>query len=122
MADTVQDYGDDGLTGEFVRVKHPEPDKMGTGRSTMRIRKDRYDPDVHELADGEEPPKADAAEDEPEPADMLVDLVGTRQANALARAGLATIDAALAYHEDEGDLTELKDVGPGTVEDLLAVR
>lgn len=44
---TVQDYEDDGPTGEFVEVKHPNPDDLGGDRSTMFVRKDRagqYEP------------------------------------------------------------------------------
>lgn len=43
MADTVEEYGDDGPTGEMVEVRHPNPDAMGEGRSTMLVRKDRAD-------------------------------------------------------------------------------
>lgn len=51
-----------------------------------------------------------------EPSDGLKDAVGTRQANALAEAGLTTVEEALGY---EGDITELDGVGEATAEDLL---
>lgn len=57
------------------------------------------------------------AEESPEPSEDLKELVGTRPANALAKAGLTTIEEALAY---EGDLTELDGVGDQTAEDLAA--
>lgn len=58
---------------------------------------------------------AEEDEDAPEPSDDLKELVGTRPANALAKAGLTTIEEALAY---EGDLTDLDGVGDQTAEDL----
>lgn len=121
MADTVHEYGDDGSTGEYVTVKHPDPEALSGGRDTMRIRADRYDSDVHELAEGEDPPSS-TDEDTPDPDEALVDLVGGRRANALARAGLTTIEGALAYHDEDGDLTDLDGVGDGTLEALLSVR
>lgn len=113
-ADSVQDYGDDGTLGEYVEVKHPGEH----GPESMRIRADRYDPDVHELAEGEDPPSG-TDEDAPEPDEALADLVGTRQANAFAKAGITTIDEAL---EHEGDLTDLDGIGQSTVDDLLSAE
>jgi len=50
-----------------------------------------------------------------EPSEDLVGLVGTKQAGALAEAGLPTIEAAASYG---GDLTEIGGVGDATAEDL----
>ena len=72
-----------------------------------RIPKEEYDPDEHTRF--EEREKA-------QPSDQLVDLLGTRQANRLAEAGLTTIVEGLAY---DGDLTELNGVGDSTVDALL---
>jgi predicted flap endonuclease-1-like 5' DNA nuclease len=62
---------------------------------------------------------SEGGEDSPEgaenPSEDLVELVGTKQANALAEAGLQTIEAAAGY---EGDLTELKGVGDATAADI----
>jgi len=41
--------------------------------------------------------------------------VGTKQANALAEAGLQTIETAASY---DGDLTKIGGVGDATAEDL----
>jgi len=53
-----------------------------------------------------------------DPSEELTEVVGTRQAGALAEAGLPTIEAALGY---EGDLTDIDGVGPATAEDLADV-
>jgi hypothetical protein len=50
-----------------------------------------------------------------EPSEDLVELVGAPPANALAEAGLPTIEAAASY---DGDLTEIGGVGDTTAEDL----
>jgi hypothetical protein len=88
-------------------VKIVAPDRYD--REWVRINEADYDPGEHTRFDERE---------EAEPSEKLVDLLGTRQANALARAGLTTIEAAMTYHREEGDLTELEGVGDGTVEDL----
>jgi len=66
---------------------------------------------------GDEP--SEGSEESPEgaeePSDDLVELVGTRQANALAEAGLQTIEAAASY---DGNLTALEGVGDATAEDI----
>jgi len=111
MGTSVDDYNDGGDYGEYVRIKHPNPEALTGDRATMRIRKDRFDEDKHELVDGEPEPS-----DSPEPTEELKDAVGTRQANRLAEAGLPTIEEALAY---DGDLTALEGVGDATVEDLI---
>jgi len=86
-------------------------------RDTYFIPPDQYDPETHTLADGEDwTPDGDPADTGATPSDALTDVVGTRRANALAEAGLPTIEEALAY---PGDLTEIRDVGQGTVEDLV---
>lgn len=52
-----------------------------------------------------------------EPSEDLQELVGPKQASALADAGLPTIEEALAY---EGDLTSLDGVGDATADDIAA--
>ena len=111
-----------------IEVKYPREDFR---RDTYFISPEAYDPDEHTLADGEtwtpgeevsadggDSSEKEAGKDAPEPSDELLDLLSTRQANALARAGLATVEAAVSYHREEGDLTDLDDVGPGTVDAL----
>ena len=66
----------------------------------------------------EGPVGEEAPEGAEEPSDDLVELVGMRQANALAEAGLQTIEAAASY---EGDLTALEGVGDATAEDIADV-
>jgi len=89
-------------------VKIVAPDRFG--REFIRIDKEDYDPDEHTLWEDRE---------EAQPSDELVEALGTRQANRLARTGLTTIEEALSFHRGEGDLTELDHVGEGTVDDLL---
>jgi len=83
-------------------VKIVAPDRYG--RDWIRVDEEDYDPGEHTLWDKREP------------SDQLKEVVSTRQANALAEAGITTIGEALGY---EGDLTELDGVGDGTVDDLL---
>lgn len=92
------------MADEMLEVVYPDEDFR---RDTYFIHPDAYDPDEHELAEGETAPGE---------GQTLEGVVGTRQANALADAGLTTVEEALEY---DGDLTELDGVGQGTVDDLL---
>ena len=60
----------------------------------------------------------DSPEGAEEPSEDLAKLVGTKQANALAEAGLRTIEAAASY---DGDLTALEGVGDATAADIADV-
>jgi len=53
-----------------------------------------------------------------EPSEDLAERVGTKQADALAEAGLPTIEAAASYG---GDLTEIGGVGDSTAEELTSI-
>jgi len=72
-----------------------------------RISEEEYDPEEHTLWENR---------DEAEPSDQLRDILSTRQANALAEAGITSLEEAMAY---DGDLTDVNGVGDGTVDDLL---
>lgn len=84
-----------------IEVEYPDDDFRC---DTYWINEADYDPDVHTRADAE-------------PTDELVEVVGARAANALAAAGLDTLEAAATY---DGDLTALDGVGDATAATLDA--
>lgn len=93
----------------LLEVKYPDESFR---RDTYFIDPEAYNPDVHDLADGERPPDQAAAE----PSEALKDVVGTRQANAFAERGITELEDAQALSRDE--VVAMDGLGDGTADAL----